>query len=48
MLEDNSSHELGGVELDISKEEWFHEAMQIAMAASGDELTLSEALNGDE
>ena len=48
MLEDNSSLEPGGVELDMSEEEWFHQAMEVAMAGSGDEPTLSEVLNGDE
>jgi len=48
MLEDNGSLEPGGVELDMSEEEWFHEAMEVAMAASEDEPMLSEALNGDE
>jgi hypothetical protein len=48
MLEDNGSLEPGGVELDMSEEKWFHEAMEVAMAASEDEPTLSEALNGDE
>ena len=32
----------------MSEEEWFHEAMEVAMAASEDEPMMSEALNSDE
>ena len=48
MIEDNKSLEPGGVEVDINEAEWFHEAMESAMVASEDELSMEEALKGDE
>ena len=48
MLDDSGSLEPGGVELNMSEVDWFHEAMEIVMVAGEDEPTLTEALNGGE
>jgi hypothetical protein len=47
LIVDNDGHlEPGGVELNMSEEEWFTEAMESAVLASEDELSLEEALKG--
>jgi hypothetical protein len=47
MLDDGGSLEPGGVELNVSEEDWFHQVLE-TMIASEDEPTLTEALNGNE
>jgi hypothetical protein len=46
VIDDEGSLEPGGVELNVA--EWFHEAMELAMAVTEDEPTLQEALEGSE
>jgi len=47
MLDDSRSLEPGGVELDVSEEDWFNQVLE-TMIASKDEPMLTEALNGNK
>jgi hypothetical protein len=48
MVEEESSLEPGGVELNIDEAEWFGQIMEQAMVISEDEPSLAEVLGGDE
>jgi hypothetical protein len=48
MLEDNGTLELGGVKLDISKDDLFCGMVEMEMGVSEDKPTLTEVLSSDE